>query len=261
MRSLLPRCFAGIAGLALLAAGCAQQPPPVTTPGATQAPTAAGISSAKSGRTYAVVQLTDSDDALEPFAPAAPGLGAASPDNFHGTDRGAAKTAIVDDASPTTFADLEGLLASGLLVADADMQNHNPPITRDLGDRVAEEQHTVVVTAFLYASTKEKDNDFHCIIGTAPDHDPQFFNVEVSGLPLSGPFRQPLKQVRDTFKAFFGTGLPGRGYKKFNPPIPVRITGSLFYDIDHPPGAVGPGALKPKTAWEIHPVSVVEFEP
>ncbi len=126
---------------------------------------------------------------------------------------------------------------------------------------MAEERHNVVVTAFLYASAKESDNDFHCIIGTAPSQPRRFLNVEVSGLPLNGPFRAQLKTVRDKFKGFFGHDLPTHEYSKFDPPIPVRIAGSLFFDIDHPAGAVGPTRLKPTTAWEIHPVTDIEFEP
>jgi hypothetical protein len=120
----------------------------------------------------------------------------------------------------------------------------------------------VVITGFLYASTKESDNDFHCIIGTAPGKPPQFVNVEVSGLPVSGPARVPLKAVRDAFIEFFGDDLPGSsGYTKFKTPIKVQITGSIFFDIDHKAGVVGPVGFRPKTAWEIHPVSEIVFEP
>ena len=44
-------------------------------------------------------------------------------------------------------------------------------------------------------------------------------------------------------------------YRKYTPPIAVDVEGSTFYDIDHPPGAVGPKDSKPTTAWEIHPVT------
>ena len=100
------------------------------------------------------------------------------------------------------------------------------------------------------------------MLGTAPGESPRFINVEISGLPSSGQFRTPLKQVRDKFKAYLGTEISGSGYHKFvDAPIPVTITGSLFYDIDHPPGVVGPTGMRPKTAWEIHPVTDIEFEP
>ncbi|MFY9824558.1 MAG: hypothetical protein WAM82_24490 [Thermoanaerobaculia bacterium] len=258
MRSTLPRPLALVLGLALLGVACTQTPPPV--PPAAQAPPAktAVIHSAKTGRTYTAVQLAEPEAAREPIA-AVSALGAPSSDNFRGTDRAGAKTSIVD-GDPQTFDDVSALASSGLLVDDDQMLHHDPAITRDSDARFDEEGHNVVVTAFLYASKKEGDNDFHCIIGAAPDQTPVFFNVEVSGLP-QGQFRQQLQDVRDAFKTFFAGQLPGTGYSKFDPPIPVRITGSLFYDIDHKPGEVGPAAFKPTTAWEIHPVSAIEFEP
>ncbi len=87
-------------------------------------------------------------------------------------------------------------------------------------------------------------------------------NVEVSGIPVGGTNanRTQLIAVRDQFKQAFNLGATGpQGYKRPHVPVPVRITGSLFWDVDHPPGAVGPGDLKPQTAWEIHPVSAMEF--
>jgi hypothetical protein len=227
--------------------------------GQAPSPKTAVIHSAKTGRTYTAVQLAEPEVAREPIAPAVPGLAAPSKDNFRGTDRAGAKTSLVDGEAET-FADVDALTSSGLLVADDQMLNHDPALTRQTDERVDEEDHNVVVTAFLYASKKEGDNDFHCIIGAAPDQTPVFFNVEVSGLS-QGQFRQQLKGVRDAFKTFFADQLPGSGYSKFDPPIPVRITGSLFYDIDHKPGEVGPSGFKPTTAWEIHPVSAIEFEP
>ncbi len=249
--------------LAALAAACTQTPrrvsPVVTPPPPPAPPATVVIHSAKTGRTYTAVQLAEPEVAQEPIAPALEGLAAPSSDNFLGKDRAGAKTSIVD-GDPQTFADVGALASSGLLVADDQMLNHDPALTRDSDERVAEEGHNVVVTGFLYASKRESDNDFHCIIGAAPDQDPVFLNVEVSGLP-DGPSRQQLQDVRDAFKAFFADHLPGSGYTKFDPPIPVRITGSLFYDIDHKPGEVGPAAFKPTTAWEIHPVSAIELEP
>ena len=62
--------------------------------------------------------------------------------------------------------------------------------------------------------------------------------------------------------------LPGGGkYVRFDPAIPVRIAGPLFYDADHKidrdtrEGVVGPSFARPSTSWEIHPVVRIEFEP
>jgi hypothetical protein len=37
----------------------------------------------------------------------------------------------------------------------------------------------------------------------------------------------------------------------------VRIEGSLFFDVDHAAGAVGPANMKPKSAWEMHPITKI----
>ena len=131
--------------------------------------------------------------------------------------------------------------------------------------RLPEEQTVVVVKAFLYAASKESDNDFHCIVGTEPGSNVRFMNVEVSGLPAGNArFFSVLKKARDEFKLFFTSGgeaLPTGGYEKYDPPIPIQLTGSVFFDVDHVPPAVGPPGMKPLTAWEIHPVSDIQFEP
>ena len=234
-----------------------------TTASPTPPPAAASshITSKKSGKTFSYVHVAESDEEFEKFELPKDVRAASNPDMLYGTDRKAAKTSV-STAPAQTFADLAALFNSGLFIADSKMTNHHPPIQKTAAsNRVKEEQHNVVVNAYLYASSKESDNDFHCIMGTAPGEPMQFLNVEVSGLPASGPFLAPLKMARDKFKEFFGQDLPGQGYNKFDPPIPVRISGSIFFDVDHPAGAVGPTGLKPATAWEIHPVTDIEFEP
>jgi hypothetical protein len=243
--------------------GCRHQPvtasPAVTAqpPGNTKT-----FTSKKSNTTYTYVVIPHNEEQFERFEVRTARLGAPSPDDFQGTDRKAAKTSLAS-GSPEAFRDVAALLHSSLFVADSKMLKHKPPISRDeTSDRVAEERHNVVITGFLYASTKESDNDFHCIIGMAPQQSRQFLNVEVSGLPVSGPFRAPLKTVRDAFQSFFGDNLPtAGGYSEFNPPIKVRVAGSIFFDIDHKAGVIGPVGFRPKTAWEIHPVSEIVFEP
>ncbi|MFL6414788.1 MAG: hypothetical protein ACJ74Y_03860, partial [Bryobacteraceae bacterium] len=82
------------------------------------------------------------------------------------------------------------------------------------------------------------------------------------GLPPSdSPFLRTLKTARNEFKLFFRNALPADGYDKYTPAIPVQVVGSLFFDVDHPTGEVGPLGLKPQTSWEIHPVSDIQFEP
>jgi len=142
---------------------------------------------------------------------------------------------------------------------------------RDLGigrgvdvDRVEQEKLNVSVRAVIYTFVKESDNDYHVILGDPPGTPGRkFMNVEVSGIPDIGTDenRAKLVRVRKAFREAFGLGENGPAdYAPLHPPVPVRITGSLFWDVEHtPPHTVGPSFAAPKTAWEIHPVSDIEF--
>ncbi|HEY0511618.1 MAG TPA: hypothetical protein VGH73_06925 [Thermoanaerobaculia bacterium] len=190
-------------------------------------------------------------------------LAAAGPpgDNFQGTARRAAKLSI-SAAQVEHFDDLQGLIAS--LVADADMEALGIPTSADSG-RVEQEDRNVEVRAFLYAASRESDNDFHLILGPDPSlGSSSFMTMEVSGLPPDGSGSlDTLSTVRDTFKGQFDGNLPGFGYNFFKPPIPVDIGGSLFFDATHASGGPTPGPrdAKPVTIWEVHPVTTLTFEP
>jgi hypothetical protein len=146
------------------------------------------------------------------------------------------------------------------------MGQHDPPIGRGAtSGRVSEERRNVAVRAWLYAASRENDNDFHLIIGGDPDESPVYMTVEVSGLPpANSTHRKRLKRARDAYKGFFADDLPGASYDFYKPPIPVDVEGSLFFDIGHLNGGrPGPADLRPDipTVWEIHPVTRIEFEP
>jgi hypothetical protein len=114
-------------------------------------------------------------------------------------------------------------------------------------------------------NAKEDDHDFHVIAGDKNcSSSGCFMNVEVSGWPpdTHSPDRPVLKAVRQSFLDFFDGEDPGTsGYDKPRPLIPVTISGSLFFDMDHKAGTIGPTCCRPSTAWEIHPVTAIEFEP
>jgi hypothetical protein len=149
----------------------------------------------------------------------------------------------------------------GSLVPDATMHGLHIPKAASSG-RVKEEERNVTVTAFLWATKEEADNDFHCILGTTSGSGAQFMTAEVSGLPPGGADLETLRKARVAFLAGLHGKVPGRsGYEKFHPPLAVTVSGSLFFDVDHPAGEVGPTGLKPKTAWEIHPVTAITFGP
>lgn len=185
---------------------------------------------------------------------------------FTGTARRIAKTTIfVSKDAPTPYANVSALLTD--LPPDATMVGLNIPSGSN-SNRVAQERRNVVVTTFIYAYSKENDNDYHVIIGdppTVPVAQRKYMNVEVSGIPVGGTDanRDALWAVRNELRAKYNLGVNGpNSYVRPNPPTPVRMTGSLFYDIDHPPpNFVGPQSHKPQTAWEIHPISKLEFLP
>lgn len=252
--------------IAFAAMGCrsAKQTDNVTLASANVTMPFSEITTAK-GNKYRLIQTTDQDDFQEiehrgfmhlfSFRSAS-----VDEEEFDGDHRMAAKTSIAS-AQGETFMTLGDLLKT--LQTDDDMINHNPPISKSSdSDRISDEKRNVTVDAFIYESKHEDDNDFHVILGSGPNGgDVEFLNVEISGLPSSGPDRETLLQARKDFIAFFQGTPPSSRYKKIDPPLPVRVSGSLFYDIDHGRTGVGPVAIRPHTMWEIHPVTKIIFEP
>jgi len=220
-------------------------------------------------KTYTIQTVDDDREAALRAEPAdreamAMSAAAAGADRFRGTARKAAKLSLAN-APLENFADLPQLISS--LAPESVMKNHRPPITTTAtSNRVAEEKRNVRLKVFLYAASKEDDNDFHLILGRAPGSTPAvYLTMELSGLPAnnSAAFAK-LKAVRDAFKTFFGAQLPGTSYDFYSPPIPVEVEGSLFFDASHVTGGrPGPASLRSKmpVVWEIHPISKIVFEP
>jgi hypothetical protein len=233
----------------------------------------ANLFTSPKSRTYAIrvepkPQDSDAGEAAAFAAPSPAELAARAalgPDDYRGTDRKAAKLSI--GTGPTEeFSDLNDLLAT--LPPEGAMTNHRPPITRGANsNRVAEEQRNVRVTCWLYAASQEADRDYHLILGREPGAvPPRYMTMELSGLPpRNSPSFAKLKAARDSFKSFFGpANLPGPSYSFYDPPIPVIVEGSLFFDITHARGSrPGPSSLRPNmpVIWEVHPITKMEFEP
>jgi hypothetical protein len=181
-------------------------------------------------------------------------------ENFAGNDRKEAKTSVVT-ASLEVFNTLPLLIKT--LPTDEYMRGYEPPITKSPdSQRVEEENRSVSVkTAYIFVIYREGDNDYHTIIGSNSDTSKAILmNVEVSGLPdKSSPNYTVMKDLRDKIVGKFGK-ICGTKKLFINKPIKISISGSLFYDIDHKPGVVGYKNLKPKTAWEIHPVTDITFK-
>lgn len=170
---------------------------------------------------------------------------------FSGHDRELAKTSIVAGRAKTvaTVSDLIRLLPK-----DSVMRKK----VRKISPRVAEEMKNIRLKkdTYLYAFAKEGDGDYHIIIG---DHfiasKATFFNVEISGLLTNN---SSLSDPRQTFEEHF-VGMCSSDYIVFENPLKIDVQGSLFFDVSHTKGQVGPKKLKPQTNWEIHPVSKIRF--
>ena len=178
---------------------------------------------------------------------------------FQGKDRRAAKTSIAN-APVESFTTIIALRQS--------LQDDNAMRARGISsdpssDRVDVEQRNVTVHAFIYAIKKESDRDFHVILGDANCQAPScFMNAEVSGLPKSPqhPDRAALTAVRTNFLNHFDAEPGTKKVKTYDNPLPVQVTGSLFFDVHHSAGEVGPPCCRPDTVWEIHPLTDVTFE-
>jgi hypothetical protein len=187
---------------------------------------------------------------------------AATGNAFKGTARKSAKLSI-STKKVEQFDDVKDLIDT--LPAHNDMVKHTPKITVEAtSKRVVEEDRNVRITAWIYAASREDDNDFHLIVGRAPTKARMFITMEISGLPpTNAAARAKLEKVRNTYTNFF-TDLPGAGYDFYKPPIPVKIGGSLFFDMSHATGGrPGPKDLRPDmpVVWEVHPVTDLVFEP
>jgi len=241
--------------------------------GAGAAPSATAAAALAKAPKYTILVTNQLDGYEEDKAPAktaglnifiAARTAAATGDNFKGTARKAAKLSIAD-AKIEEFDDVKDLIES--LTPDKDMKNHVPKIKTDAkSNRVAEEKRNIRVRAYLYAQSREDDNDFHLILGREPGARPErYITMELSGLPpsSSASFKK-LNAARNAYKKFFKNDLPGVGYEFPRPPVPVLIEGSLFFDMNHASGSKpGPKALRPNmpTVWEVHPITKMKFEP
>lgn len=227
---------------------------------------AAAPGAAAPGAQYRVLRTLEVDEydapvtAAEIMALAAPRAAPADND-FGGTARKAAKLSIAN-AQTEVFGDLKDLIDT--LPAHNTMKNKDDISTDADNNRVAEERRNVKVTTFLYAASMENDNDFHLIVGRDPSKSEKYMTVEISGLPPNNsPAFAKLNEARDAYFEFFGDGLPGTSYDFYDPPIPVVVEGSLFFDMSHASGSrPGPKTLRPRmpVVWEIHPVTKIVFE-
>jgi len=186
-------------------------------------------------------------------------------EDFDGKDRKASKIAPATEADEE-FETLADFIAT--LAPDSDMGSHHPAIdTGASSKRVTEEKRNVhVKNAWIFAFTREGDEDYHVIIGTTDDPTTAtYFNAEVSGLPpASGAGFSSIKDARDSFQSFFGLDqCADSPYTDFTAnPVPIEVTGSAFFDEFHfkGQGPIGPSFARSQSYWEIHPITKLVFK-
>ena len=180
-------------------------------------------------------------------------------ENFDGVYRSECKITS-SNATIRNYNKLSTFISS--LRPDAEMANYQPAINRNTL-RVAEEDRNVKIkTAYLYCYARQTDEDFHLIIGTTDNPSTaKYFNVEISGLPATDAVDfAALEAARNAFLAKADKKLCGSGYYFFDAPLKVELRGSLFFDREHYNEAIGPASARPKTAWEIHPVTYFKYK-
>lgn len=188
-----------------------------------------------------------------------------SSDIFLGKVRAGAKTSYVHSV-PDTFSSLKAFRK--WLPEDAYMHKSTEAKRQD-SPRTKEENKNVTLTdLYIFGVKREDDNDFHIMLGPSKNAEkgPHFFSAEISGLPdPSSPDYGKMLALRNQFKAYFGKDAEKEtvfvaSAKK--PPIHLKyITGSLFFDNHHYSGHSSVQGYKSFSAWEIHPVSAIGFDP
>ncbi len=195
---------------------------------------------------------------------------------FQGRYRPAPKTHYAKSSNgqllrTETFQDLQALAKT--LPPDARMR------TRYAGQiasatRFPEELRNVSVVGYLHAVKLENGIDAHgnqeelcfqVMLGTSPKHGQgQFFGARVSGLPPDGndiaTFSAARRQLIQLL--MYVAKVPERkfhsDFAEINPPLRVKVTGSLFFDGQNEAAKAGPEYARAASAWEIHPVMAID---
>jgi len=183
-------------------------------------------------------------------------------ENFVGSARKEVRLSLAT-ARTEQFSDVSKLISS---LPSVDAMVTLSTQTNPSSNRAQQEKRNIHVAGFLYAASREADNDFHLIVGRDLKAAPEMYmTMVVSGLPsANSPAFGSLNTARTAYEEFFGKNLPGAGYHFYHPPIPVQIDGSLFFNTTHSTGQqTGPPSLKSRmpTIWEVHPISSVKLGP
>jgi hypothetical protein len=182
-----------------------------------------------------------------------------------GDDRTAARLSFATSETEN-FNDVSELMAT--LPSVDEMTKLHIPLDDD-STRVPQENRNVHVRGFLYAASRDCNNNFRLIVGLDPNSARRMYiSMEVSGLPSpESPAFGALNAARAAYKQFFGAkNLPTAGYHFYQPPIPVEVDGSLFFDataLDNVGIWPGPPSLKSHigTFFEVDPITRIKLGP
>ncbi|MCX6626868.1 MAG: hypothetical protein NTW28_04460 [Candidatus Solibacter sp.] len=187
-----------------------------------------------------------------------------------GVERWPIKTSVPDG---TSFSKPDKVAIGDLLalpdapgVVHNDKRYQSARIPAKAGDKFPEGK-LVTTTGWLYLVGGEGDGDYHiqisgsastgdhCLIVEVPNPDPKF--------TASTDLRPKFAAVREFIKAKMLAGKdPSTAGSVMTHPVPVTVTGILFYDDSHvgtPPR--GKKGMKAATLWELHPVTAIAFAP
>jgi hypothetical protein len=178
------------------------------------------------------------------------------PEQFRGMYRGAARTSI-SQSDFERFDGIDSLLKT--LPSDEFMRAR---VSKYI-PRTHEEDRNVILSCYLHAVKKQISGDYSIVIGDAPGRMPwKSMMCRIPSIPTrENPTMLFLKSVRTKLESglFSQVNLETKAYVHFQPPRPITITGSLYYNGIHEPGTVGPRNLKSETAWEIGPIILLEI--
>ncbi|MEN9611801.1 MAG: hypothetical protein RLZZ628_2615 [Bacteroidota bacterium] len=242
------------------------KPTGTTTTGTGTTTTGTSTTTTGAGTTTTSAKTTDADNIIAGKLPKdtedlAPNT-ASYVNFFTGVARKDAKTSI-STARTEIFETTGDLLVT--LAPDGDMHAYSPKI-RQSTPRVAEEDRNVYIkNTYIFSVKKEDDLDFHIIIGDlSATGDPiNLMNVELAGLPedVNSKDFKIMKKARSQFYAKYPAFFDTNKKTMFcDPPVPISLRGSLFFDTQHSAGNVGSKNLKPLSVWEIHPITYIKFK-
>jgi hypothetical protein len=159
---------------------------------------------------------------------------------------------------------VDDLLTSEIILPDSEMRRLDPPLSlhEESRRRVPEEDRDIEVElAYIYGIYRDPSNDYHVILGNGElsPKKMRLMSAIVSALP-GDDIDETLERVRTQVVERYGD-IPcySNKYKPVEYLTPVRITGSLFFDVGRMPGVAGFDEFRPKTCWQIRPVLSIEF--